>query len=103
MLTRPCIEAFGEKIGFLPGNKDDKISPYMLPIFDIIHKMLNKQQFDNLVKTNTIRTIPLAYQRGVTFDDSIVVADEMQNSIPAQVRLLLTRIGRNTKIVIGRA
>lgn len=100
ILTRPCIEAYGEKLGSLPGDAEDKIAPYMFPLFELLYKCYDKQQINRFVDTQVIRCIPLAYMRGVTFDNAIVVADEMQNAVPAQVRLLLTRIGEESKIVI---
>lgn len=99
ILTRPYIEA-GEKLGFLPGSFDDKIAPFMLPLYDIMSKYLTNKQITDLTKDKKIVILPLAYMRGVTFNNSYVVADEMQNSTPQQVRLLLTRLGENSKIVL---
>jgi len=99
-LTRPCIEANGEHLGFLPGDFNDKIYPYMLPVFDCILKYMDKKQLDNMISEGIIMTLPLAFQRGITFSDSIVVGDEFQNTIPAQVRMFLTRKGPNSKIIM---
>ena len=100
ILTRPCVEAYGENLGFLPGDFNEKISPYMLPIFDILGRLLDKKVIQNLVNENKILTLPLAFQRGITFSDAFVIADEFQNTIPEQVRMFLTRMGENCKIVI---
>jgi phosphate starvation-inducible PhoH-like protein len=100
VLTRPCIEAYGEHVGFLPGTADDKIAPYMLPLFEIFHNVIDQNMINTLIQANIIRTIPLAYQRGLTYHETIIIADEMENAIPQQVRLLLTRIGRKSKMII---
>ena len=100
ILTRPCVEAYGEKLGFLPGCFNEKIGPYMIPIFDILARILPLRDLNQLVKKNSIQTIPLAFQRGLTFRDAFVVLDEAQNTIPEQVHMFLTRMGENCKIVI---
>ncbi len=104
VITRPVIEAAGEKLGFLPGDMYDKVNPYMIPIFetlaqlvpyDLVKKMISKNGHDAV-----IRVLPLAYMRGITFINSIIICDEMQNSTPDQVRMLLTRLGEGSKMII---
>ncbi len=100
IFTRPCIESYGERLGSLPGDANEKISPYMTPIFDILKKYIHKDTIEQLIEEEKIITIPLAFLRGVTFNDAFVTADEFQNVIPSQMRLFLTRIGKDSKIVI---
>jgi len=100
IFTRPCVEANGERLGMLPGGYDDKIAPYMIPIFDIIADKIPLKSLKKLMEDGKIKTLPLAYLRGVTFNNSYVVADEAQNTNPQQMRLLLTRIGKDSKMVI---
>lgn len=112
VFTRPVIEAGGEKLGFLPGNMYEKIDPYMIPIFETLHKLLppevlkymmpkhNGNGNSNGVEESPIRVLPLAYMRGVTFSNSFVICDEMQNSTPEQMRMLLTRLGEGSKMVL---
>jgi phosphate starvation-inducible protein PhoH and related proteins len=99
--TRPCIEANGENLGFLPGDLSGKIQPYMIPIFDFLVEFMEKKDMDALLKEGTIQTIPLAYQRGMNFRNSFVLLDEAQNTTPQQVRMFLTRIGENCKVVMS--
>lgn len=100
IFTRPCIEANGEKLGYLPGSANDKIGPYMLPIFDILSRRMTKKDIDKLINEGKIVTLPMAFQRGITFTNAYVVGDEFQNACPSQVRMFLTRIGENSKIVV---
>lgn len=100
IFTRPCVEAYGEKLGYLPGNFNQKIGPYMIPIFDIISRTIPIKDMNSLIKLNKIQTIPLAFQRGLTFHDAIVIGDEFQNTVPEQVRMFLTRMGDNCKIIV---
>jgi len=100
IFTRPCKESNGEKLGSLPGNPDDKIAPYMIPLFEILKQFISQKEINTYISEGIIRTLPLAYYRGVTFNNSFVVADEFQNTIPEQMRLFLTRFGRNSKIVV---
>lgn len=99
ILTRPSVEA-GEHLGYLPGNSDNKIAPYIYPLLDIANNQIGKEAVAKFLETGNIRVIPLAYMRGLTFKNSYVVADEMQNSTQRQMRMLLTRIGENCKVVI---
>jgi phosphate starvation-inducible protein PhoH and related proteins len=100
IFTRPCKESMGEKLGSLPGDSDDKIAPYMMPLFEILKQYISQKEIDKYVNEGLIRMIPLAYYRGITFNNSFIVADEFQNTIPEQMRLFLTRFGKNSKIVI---
>lgn len=100
IFTRPCVEAEGENLGFLPGDFNDKIQPYMMPIFDFLYEYLEDKEIDRLIEERKLLTLPLAYQRGVTFEDAFVILDESQNCTTGQLRMFLTRIGHNTKVVI---
>jgi phosphate starvation-inducible protein PhoH and related proteins len=100
VLTRPCVEAYGERLGYLPGGFNQKIGPYMIPIFDILARTITPREINDYVKKNQIQTIPLAFQRGLTFHNSFVVADEFQNTVPEQVRMFLTRMGEKCKVVV---
>lgn len=100
IFTRPCIEANGENLGFLPGNLNEKIYPYMMPVFDFLGDYIDYKQIEMMIKEGYIQTLPLAYMRGCTFRNSFVIGDEFQNTKPEQVKMFLTRIGENCKIVI---
>lgn len=100
VFTRPCVEAYGESLGFLPGDFNEKISPYMMPIFDIMKQFIDKKVIQDLISKEQIATIPLAFQRGISFNNSFVLLDEAQNTIPEQFRMFLTRMGENCKVVI---
>jgi phosphate starvation-inducible PhoH-like protein len=100
IFTRPCVEAYGERLGFMPGDYNQKILPYMRPIMEILEDAIGRQQLALLVEEGMVQTIPLAFQRGVTFNNAFVVGDEFQNTIPEQVRMFLTRMGENCKIVM---
>jgi len=101
IFIRPCIEAYGEKIGYLPGDVDEKIAPYMMPIFDILSSVVGVKQVHKLIEEKKILTLSLAFLRGMTFDRSFVLLDEGQNATKNQMRLFLTRIGRDSKLVIA--
>lgn len=102
IITRPVVEA-GEKLGYLPGNMYEKIDPYLMPIYESINQLTPPGVLQKLLFRDhheaIIRIIPLAYMRGTTLDNSIIICDEMQNSTPEQVRMLLTRIGKQSKII----
>lgn len=100
ILTRPCVEAYGESLGFLPGDFNDKILPYMRPLIDILSKYVSKEELAELIQHEFIITLPLAYHRGITFENAYVLGDEFQNTIPEQVHMFLTRMGSYSKIVI---
>ena len=99
VLTRPAVEA-GESLGFLPGDLKEKVDPYLTPLYDALHDMLGVEQTEKLIEKGTIEIAPLAYMRGRTLDDSFVILDEAQNTTPAQMKMFLTRLGFNSKMVI---
>lgn len=100
IFTRPCVEANGENLGFLPGDLNEKIRPYMYPIFDFLGEYLTQKQIEGYIKSESIVTLPLAFQRGSTFSNAFVILDEAQNTNIGQVKMFLTRIGANCKVVI---
>ena len=99
ILTRPAVEA-GERLGFLPGTLSDKIDPYLRPLFDALHEMLDPDAVPKLMAAGTIEVAPLAYMRGRTLNDSFIILDEAQNTTPEQMKMFLTRLGFNSKMVI---
>ncbi len=99
VLTRPVVEA-GENLGFLPGNVEEKINPYLRPLFDAIFDMMSYEKFVRLSHTGSIEIAPLAYMRGRTLNDAFVILDEAQNTNPEQMKMFLTRLGVNSKAVI---
>ena len=99
ILTRPAVEA-GERLGFLPGTLNDKIDPYLRPLFDALHEMLDPETIPKLMTTGTIEVAPLAYMRGRTLNDSFIILDEAQNTTPEQMKMFLTRLGFNSKMVV---
>ena len=99
VLTRPAVEA-GESLCFLPGDLKEKVDPYLTPLYDALHDMLGVEQTEKLIEKGTIEIAPLAYMRGRTLDDSFVILDEAQNTTPAQMKMFLTRLGFNSKMVI---
>jgi phosphate starvation-inducible PhoH-like protein len=99
ILTRPAVEA-GEKLGFLPGSLSEKIDPYLRPLFDALHEMLDPETIPKLMAAGTIEVAPLAYMRGRTLNDSFVILDEAQNTTPEQMKMFLTRLGFNSKMVV---
>jgi len=99
ILTRPAVEA-GERLGFLPGTLTDKIDPYLRPLFDALHEMLDPDSVPKLMATGTIEVAPLAYMRGRTLNDSFIILDEAQNTTPEQMKMFLTRLGFNSKMVV---
>ena len=99
ILTRPAIEA-GEKLGFLPGDLQSKVDPYLRPLYDALFDMLGSENFSKYSEKGLIEVAPLAYMRGRTLDDCFVILDEAQNTTPEQMKMFLTRIGFNTKAVI---
>lgn len=101
IITRPCVEAGGEEMGFLPGTLQEKLFPYLWPIINIIQEKIGEEEFEKLVKSKIIQMIPFAFMRGLTLEDSFVIVDEAQNTTIAQMRLILTRIGNNSKYVVS--
>jgi phosphate starvation-inducible PhoH-like protein len=99
VLTRPVIEA-GEKLGYLPGTFDEKINPYMMPLWDAISKICSNDQKTKDYINKSYEIAPLAYMRGRTFDDSVAILDEAQNCTMSQLKLFLTRMGQNTKMIV---
>ncbi len=99
ILTRPAVEA-GEKLGFLPGDLQNKIDPYLRPLYDAMYEMLGVEGFQRHMEKGTIEIAPLAYMRGRTLDDSFIILDESQNTTPEQMKMFLTRLGFNSKAVI---
>lgn len=99
VLTRPAIEA-GEKLGFLPGDMQDKVDPYLRPLYDALYDILGPEKVSQYLEKDIIEVAPLAYMRGRTLDDSFVILDEAQNTTPEQMKMFLTRIGFNSHAVI---
>ena len=99
ILTRPAVEA-GEKLGFLPGTLNDKIDPYLRPLYDALRDMLDPEIIPKLMEAGIIEVAPLAYMRGRTLNDAFVILDEAQNTTPAQMKMFLTRLGFGSKIVV---
>ncbi|WP_051585759.1 PhoH family protein [Caldanaerobius polysaccharolyticus] len=99
ILTRPAVEA-GEKLGFLPGDLQDKVDPYLRPLYDALHDMLGYDTFNKYIEKGLIEVAPLAYMRGRTLDDAFIILDEAQNTTPEQMKMFLTRIGFGSKAVI---
>ena len=99
VITRPAVSV-DEQHGFLPGDLNEKMAPWTRPIFDIFEKHFTMVQIENMLLENIIEIAPLAYMRGRTFEDSWIIADEMQNATKSQMKMLLTRIGNNTKMIV---
>ena len=99
ILSRPAVEA-GEKLGFLPGDMKDKIDPYLQPLYDALEDMLPQVKLQDMMEKRVIQIAPLAFMRGRTLSDAVVILDEAQNTTPAQIRMFLTRMGWNTKMII---
>jgi phosphate starvation-inducible PhoH-like protein len=99
ILTRPAVEA-GERLGFLPGDMAAKVDPYLRPLYDALYDMLGPEETQRLVERGTIEIAPLAYMRGRTLNDAFVVLDEAQNTSPEQMKMFLTRLGFNSKMVV---
>lgn len=100
ILSRPAVEA-GEKLGFLPGDLREKISPYLQPLYDALEDMIPSQKLNEYMEQNVIQIAPLAYMRGRTLNDAVVILDEAQNTTSAQIKMFLTRMGQNTKMIIN--
>ncbi len=100
ILTRPAVEA-GESLGFLPGDLKEKVDPYLRPLYDALHDMLGSEMTERYLENGIIEIAPLAYMRGRTLNDAFVILDEAQNSTSAQIKMFLTRLGFNSKMVIN--
>ena len=99
ILTRPAVEA-GERLGFLPGDLQSKIDPYLRPLYDALFEMLGPENYQRHMERGTIEIAPLAYMRGRTLDDSFIILDEAQNTTPEQMKMFLTRLGYNSKAIV---
>jgi phosphate starvation-inducible protein PhoH and related proteins len=99
ILTRPAVEA-GEHLGFLPGSLNEKIDPYLRPLFDALHDMIDQDAIPRLMSTGVIEVAPLAYMRGRTLNDAFIILDEAQNTTPEQMKMFLTRLGFGSKMII---
>jgi phosphate starvation-inducible PhoH-like protein len=99
ILTRPAVEA-GEKLGYLPGDLQNKIDPYLRPLYDALFEMLGAEHYQRNVEKGVIEIAPLAYMRGRTLDDSFIILDEAQNTTPEQMKMFLTRLGSNSKAIV---
>ena len=99
ILTRPAIEA-GEKLGFLPGDLQSKVDPYLRPLYDALYLLMGAEGFAHNMEKGTIEVAPLAYMRGRTLDNSFIILDEAQNTTPAQMKMFLTRIGFGSKVIV---
>lgn len=100
IVTRPIVEA-GEKLGFLPGDIEEKVDPYLRPIYDSFHSMLGTDRFNAMKHNNMLEIVPLAYMRGRTLEKAFIILDEAQNTLPAQMKMFLTRMGINSKMIVN--
>src|SRR3954447_8189153 len=100
VLTRPAVEA-GERLGFLPGSLQEKIDPYLRPLYDALYDMLDSERVEKLLERNVIEVAPIAFMRGRTLNDSFIILDEAQNCTPEQIKMVLTRLGFNSKMVVN--
>ena len=99
ILTRPAVEA-GEKLGFLPGGLMEKVDPYLRPLFDALYDMMDSERLTDHLQRGTIEVAPLAYMRGRTLNDSLIILDEAQNTTPEQMKMFLTRLGFGAKMIV---
>lgn len=99
ILTRPAVEA-GERLGFLPGDMQEKVDPYLRPLYDALYDMLGAENAAKLKEKGVIEVVPLAYMRGRTLDNSFIILDEAQNTTPEQMKMFLTRMGFNSKVIV---
>ena len=100
ILTRPAVEA-GENLGFLPGDLKEKVDPYLQPLYDALYDSLGKENVEKLMERGVIEIAPLAYMRGRTLDDALIILDEAQNTSRSQMKMFLTRLGKNSKMIIN--
>ena len=100
ILTRPAVEA-GEKLGFLPGDLQNKVDPYLRPLYDALHDLMGLETYTRLIDRGVIEVAPLAYMRGRTLDDAFIILDEAQNTTSEQMKMFLTRLGIGSKAVIN--
>ncbi|MDY3062922.1 MAG: PhoH family protein, partial [Bacteroidaceae bacterium] len=99
ILSRPAVEA-GEKLGFLPGDMKEKIDPYLKPLYDALEEMIPPAKLQEYIETGVIEIAPLAFMRGRTLNDAVVILDEAQNTTSSQIKMFMTRMGQNTKMII---
>jgi phosphate starvation-inducible PhoH-like protein len=99
ILVRPAVEA-GERLGFLPGSLQEKIDPYLRPLYDALYDLLDQERVDKMLERNVIEVAPLAFMRGRTLNDAFIIMDEAQNTTSEQMKMFLTRLGNNAKAVI---
>ncbi|MCT7948531.1 PhoH family protein [Ancylothrix sp. C2] len=99
ILTRPAVEA-GERLGFLPGDLQQKVNPYLRPLYDALHEFIDPEKIANLMERGIVEVAPLAYMRGRTLSNAFVILDEAQNTTPAQMKMVLTRLGFNSRMVV---
>jgi phosphate starvation-inducible PhoH-like protein len=99
ILTRPAVEA-GERLGFLPGDLQQKVNPYLRPLYDALHELVDPEKIANLMERGIIEVAPLAYMRGRTLSNAFVILDEAQNTTPAQMKMVLTRLGFHSRMVV---
>ncbi|HXL73564.1 MAG TPA: PhoH family protein, partial [bacterium] len=99
ILTRPAVEA-GEKLGFLPGDLQDKVDPYLRPLYDALYDMVEYEKLQKLFQQRVVEVAPLAYMRGRTLSNAFIILDEAQNTSPEQMKMFLTRMGTGSKIVV---
>ncbi len=99
ILTRPAVEA-GERLGFLPGDLQEKVNPYLRPLFDALHELIDPERIPQMMERGVIEVAPLAYMRGRTLSNAFVILDEAQNTTPAQMKMVLTRLGFNSRMVV---
>ena len=101
VITKPLVEVDGEKLGYLPGDIDEKTAPYMMSIYYNMEQIIGRERLETLKRAGVVQVIPLAYMRGLTLTDSIVLLDEAQNATPAQIKTFLTRIGSGSKYIVN--
>lgn len=99
ILTRPAVEA-GERLGFLPGTLQEKVDPYLRPLYDALYEMIDTERVEKLLERNTIEVAPIAFMRGRTLNDAFIIIDEAQNATGEQMKMILTRLGFNSKMVV---
>ena len=99
ILSRPAVEA-GEKLGFLPGEMKDKLDPYLQPLYDALQDMIPAVKLKEYMENNVIQIAPLAFMRGRTLNDAVIILDEAQNTTPHQIKMFLTRLGMNAKMIV---
>ena len=100
VIVKPLVEAAGEKLGYLPGDVEEKTAPFMMSFYYNMEQIIGKQRVEVLKESNTIQVIPMAYMRGITLSDKFVILDEAQNATPEQIKMFVTRIGENSKYII---